>query len=178
MGGADKTKGSCSSAALAYAANKNGYDVRDFRGGDSRLFFARTGNIRRIAEIDGVTGFKEMSTNDYTATKKILANVEKGKEYYLATGKHAAIVRRAESGFEYLELQSKPENNGFKPLNNDKLKWRFGCQKSHTVAGVKYETTTVLIDVDTLKGAEVKEMFSYINTSEEQQQKGAGGSAK
>lgn len=52
LSGGDMTKGSCSSLALAYAGNKAGYDVLDFRDGDSRfvLFVQKFySNSRRYA---------------------------------------------------------------------------------------------------------------------------------
>lgn len=47
LGGLDKTKGSCSSLALAYAGNKGGHDVLDFRGGKSCDMFAQNGTIKK-----------------------------------------------------------------------------------------------------------------------------------
>ena len=37
VGGGDRTDGSCASVGLAYAANRGGSDVLDFRDGDSRV---------------------------------------------------------------------------------------------------------------------------------------------
>ena len=45
LAGGDLTKGSCSSLAFAYAGNKAGFDVLDFRDGDSRKFFASTSRL-------------------------------------------------------------------------------------------------------------------------------------
>lgn len=178
VGGGDMTGGSCSSLALAYAANKNGLDVTDYRGGDSREFFGRTGNIKRIAELDGVSSNIVEHTNDYKSAISVLQNVETGKNYYFFTGKHAAIVRKGSSGIEYLELQSS-RSNGWNPLTKEGLKSRFGAQKSHSVAGRRYNASSGLIDVSTLKGnTEFERLMGYINTSTSSQQKGAGGYAK
>lgn len=46
----------------------------------------------------------------------------KDKEYYLATGGHAAIIRKTSEGLEYLELQDNELFNGYKKLNNNVLK--------------------------------------------------------
>lgn len=173
LGGGDLTRGSCSSLAFAYAGNKNGFDVLDFRDGQSRKFFSQSGNIDRITEMFG--GYIERSTNDFKATKAILEHVEKGKEYYFATGRHAAIIRQGENGLEYLELQS-AFSNGFKPLNSDMLKRRFGAQKSHTFSGMKYETSTNLIDIDNFKGSEeYRQILGHINTNAAEQVKGRAG---
>ena len=45
LAGGDMTKGSCSSLAYAYCANKAGLDVIDFRGGDSTSVLSRNINI-------------------------------------------------------------------------------------------------------------------------------------
>ena len=50
LGGADRTQGSCSSLAFAYAANKGGLDVLDYRGGKSREFFGKDKNIGAIMQ--------------------------------------------------------------------------------------------------------------------------------
>ncbi|CAG5926391.1 gp35 [Streptococcus pneumoniae] len=34
------------------------------------------------------------NTNDFKAVKELLEKAENGKEYYLATGRHAAIIRK------------------------------------------------------------------------------------
>lgn len=39
ISGGDETEGSCASLAYAYAGNKAGYTVNDFRGGESQDFF-------------------------------------------------------------------------------------------------------------------------------------------
>lgn len=178
IGGADKTKGSCASLSFAYTGNKAGYDVLDFRGGASREFFSRTKTIEQISKLNGVRGFIEKDINDFNAVLKLIQNVEHGKEYILATGSHAAIIRRASKGFEFLELQSRTQN-GFKNLNNAVLKKRFRCKKSRSVLGIKYESTNILIDVESLgKNDEFKRVLGYINTDISKQMKGVGGGVK
>ena len=178
LGGGDQTKGSCSSLAFAYIGNRNGYDVLDFRGGISTEIFATTRNIVEIANLDGIESKVIKRANDYKAVKELLTFVEEKKEYYLETGKHAAIIRRGNRGFEYLELQSETEN-GFKKLDSSVLKTRFGCQTSYSVSGTKFEKSNVLIDVDSCKNSEeFKNLLGYINTAKDKQNKGEGGYAK
>ena len=178
LGGGDQTKGSCSSLAFAYIGNRNGYDVLDFRGGISTEIFATTRNIVEIANLDGIESKVIKRANDYNAVKELLTFVEEKKEYYLETGKHAAIIRIGNRGFEYLELQSETEN-GFKKLDSSVLKTRFGCQASYSVGGIKFEKSNVLIDVDSCKNSEeFKNLLGYINTAKDKQNKGEGGYAK
>ena len=54
ISGGDMTQGSCSSLALAYAGNRAGYVVYDFRDGQSREFFSSRSSIEQIANISGV----------------------------------------------------------------------------------------------------------------------------
>lgn len=174
--GGDETKGSCSSLAYAYAANKNGYDVLDFRGGRSQLFFSLNLNIGEITR--NCRGIIASEYDDFKAANKLLKEVKEGKEYYLAIGKHAAIVRKSESGYEYLELQSRIIN-GFKPLTQKLLKYRFGCQHQHTTQGYKFTTNSELIDIEELgKDKSFKQIMGYINTEVGKQHKGAYGSIK
>ena len=176
LAGGDLTKGSCSSLAFAYAGNKAGFDVLDFRDGDSRKFFASSGNIKAIAERVG--GIVNKGYNDFSNASQLLQHVEKNKEYYFTCGRHAAIIRKTDNGFEYLELQS-AMRNGFKQLDKAVLKIRFGAKQSHSIYGQKYESTEVLIDIDLLKkDAGFNKVLGYINTQKESQKKGASGTIK
>lgn len=176
VSGGDLTTGSCSSLAFTYAGNRCGFDVLDFRGGMSQSFFSRTGNIMSIAEKVGGTVAKH--TNDYKKAKDLLKTTQMGKEYYFTCGSHAAIVRRTETGFEYLELQS-PYVNGFKPLDGNVLKRRFAAKKSHTVYGTKCETRDCIIDIDLLrKDSGFRRMLGYINTAKDKQRKGKSGTTR
>ena len=107
ISGGDKTKGSCASLSFAYVGNKAGYKVLDFRGGYSQSFFSRTANVKKIAQLKCVESYIAKNTNDFKAVNQLLPNVKAGKEYILATGEHAAIIRMSKKakGFEYLELQ-------------------------------------------------------------------------
>ena len=176
LGGGDKTKGSCSSLAFAYAGNKAGLDVLDYRDGISRKQFASRGNIMEIVSKSG--GIVERDYNDFNIAHNLLKVVEAKKEYYFACGAHAAIVKQGDSGLEYLELQT-TASNGWKPLTDTELKFRFGAKKSHTFYGQKIDQSACIIDIARFKNtAGFKKMLGYLNTNEKDQKKGAGGSAK
>lgn len=178
LGGGDKTKGSCSSLAFAYAGNKNGYKVLDFRGGNSQAMFASNKTILEITELEGIKSWVVYEKNDFTALKKLIANIEEKKEYYLAIGRHAAIIRKIEKRYEYLELQS-AKYNGFKTFDMNVLKNRFGCQKSYRRAGMTLAPPSMLIEIDTLKdNKEFNQMLGFINTAKEKQLKGVEGYEK
>ena len=178
VGGGDKTKGSCSSAAFAYIGNKGGYTVLDFRGGKSCDFFSRDSRIQMIGNLPGVKMHVVKNTNDYTAVRQLLEKVEAGNEYYLATGRHAAVIRKNEGRFEYLELQSRI-SNGFKPLDNVVLKERFKCKKTHSTRHGKYEVDSYIIDSNSLKdNPEFHNLLSFINTAGSKQMKGIEGHEK
>lgn len=174
VGGGDLTKGSCASLCLAYSGNKAGWEVYDFRDGESRYFFSR--KIDEIIKLSG--GYVEKDTNDFKAVERLLKNAEIDKEYILATGRHASIVRkRKDTGWEYLELQS-PTDNGYKRLTMQKLKSRFACQKTHTLYKEKYQVASSLIDIENLNNEIIKDMLGYINTAEKDQKKGIKGKVK
>lgn len=180
IAGADKTKGSCVSLGLTYIGNKIGYDVTDFRGGNSCAYFSRNANWRKMLDDIGVKYFKELHTNDFKAISSLLDNTLYDKEYFLITGSHASIIKHTkENGWQYLELQSS-KVNGYKPLNNEVLKNRFRCKKSHSVYGNKLESESVLVDIENFKknNTKFKEILGYINTNVTDQLKGEGGYAK
>ena len=178
ISGGDTTTGSCSSMAFTFAANMGGMDVLDYRGGKSCDFFSRASNIFSIAEKVG--GVVNKNYNDFTNAKQLLATTSIGKYYYFTCGKHSAIVRRTEKGYEYLELQNaSAERNGWHELTTERLKNRFGAQKSHTCYGSKYETKECIIDIDLLiKDAGFRKMMGYINTASGDQKKGSQGGEK
>ena len=187
LAGGDMTKGSCSSLAFAYCGNKNGLNVLDFRGGDSQWFFSINGHIQKVLDLPGIVGRIEKVQKEAIGTWNILKELELNKEYYLATGKHAAIVRRTEKGVEYLELQSKNEN-GWMPFEGNKrydspvrvLMKRFGCRKTVDRSfGSVWEKKVVLMEVDSFKdNDEFEELLGYINTASKAQKKGVLGDVK
>lgn len=165
LGGGDMTKGSCSSLAFAYAANRGGLDVLDFRGGKSQDFFSTCKYIRDI--VKNVGGMVEYHVSGVEMMKK----TEIGKEYYLAIGRHAAVVRQVSKGkYQYLELQSWRQN-GWKDLNARIFSQRFSANGR--------EWSAEMCEVSLLfNDKSFKKLMGYINTKESEQKKGASGSIK
>lgn len=200
LAGGDMTNGSCSSLAFCYIGNKCGYDVTDFRGGQSQDCFSHNSVIKEIEQFNGVK-YQEIKTkkeaSDLAKALKEM-NLEYGKEYRLTCGRHAAIIRNTENGYEYLELQS-ARTNGWKPFEYTReytilgqtrkekhtmaetLHDRFGCRK--TADKVKFpdktivfEKTATLTEVDSYKGNnDFKDILGYMNTAPDKQRKGKGG---
>ena len=195
VAGGDLTdKGSCASAALAYIANKCGFDTRDFRGGDSQKLFSKYSTyLDGIIKLDGIKTQEHDTVNEAGETAKILQTIELNKEFMLMAGRHAAIVRRTEEkGLELLELQrEEKDKNGWIPFKNGEygktviqtLKERFDCRNSKyiRVAGMKIPVINrvVLMEVDSFKDCkDFEEVAGWFNTNEGEQKKGAGGYAK
>ena len=167
LGGGDLTSGSCSSLAFAFAANKGGMDVLDFRGGDSLNYFSKTYNIAEIVTKCG--GVRQYSVSGIDMMKQ----TEIGKMYYLSIGRHAAVVRQVSKGkYEYLELQSGRENgNGWKPLNSSVFASRFSARGR--------EFSAEMCDITLLAGeSSYRKIMGYINTAEDKQKKGKWGTIK
>lgn len=181
IAGGDKTEnGSCSSLGFAYTANKAGFDVLDFRGGKSADIFAKRSTITEIANLNGVKSKIIEKFDDYLAAHTLYKEIETGKQYYLAVGRHAAIVQKKGGVLQWLEMQSaQDEYNAWHTLNDDVLKIRFDCKHSHTKYRQKYMLPSILIDIESLgKNEEFIKLMKYINTSESAQMKGIGGFAK
>ena len=177
LAGGDRTKGSCASVGLAYAAQQCGLDVLDFRDGKSRDYFATYMNLRKLSELPGL----KTTYNDghYYATvgNQLLKQVEKGKEYYFVCGCHASIVRRTdENKLQYLELQS-ANRSGWTDFNGNArytLTQRFGCPSSRY-----FHAEGFMIEVDSFKDCkEFQDIVGYINTAENEQRKGSNGTIK
>lgn len=167
LGGGDLTKGSCSSLAFAFAANRGKLDVLDFRGGDSLEYFSRTSNIADI--VTKVGGVRQFNASGLDMMKQ----TEIGKEYYLSIGRHAAIVRQVSKGkYEYLELQSGRENgNGWKPLNGSVFGSRFSARGRCWSAE--------MVEVSKLYNEpSFRKVVGYINTAADKQKKGKWGTIK
>ena len=180
LAGDDKTSGSCCSVAYAYAGNKAGLDVLDFRGGNSQNFFSMKITGAQVAQMPGVDGTVVYMKNDFKAANELLNSADKTEEHILRCGRHGAVVKwfeneaRADGGFwAYLELQSET-GRGWVPIVGDEtLKWRFGCGRHKT------ERISSLVSVDKLKESdEFKDMMGYINTPAAEQKKGIGGGIK
>ena len=171
LSGGDMTEGSCSSLALAYAGNRAGYDVLDFRDGDSRSYFASRQSIQQIADLPDVQSLELKGADDLEVANQLLSTMVEGKEYYLATGEHAAIVRNRGGRYEYLELQHPSTGNGWHALTDCALCERFKCEIWHN--------TSFLIDVDSLAASsEFLDILGYINTAESDQRKGGAGNVR
>lgn len=164
VGGGDLTAGSCASVGLAFAANKAGYDVRDFRGGDSRKHFCSYNNLAAMGRALGADTSALVSGMDLMKTTQV------GKLYYCVSGCHAAIVRKIANGkYEYLELQS-ATSNGWKPLNAKVFSTRFASRGRNR---------GFILDIDSFKDLqEFHQIMGYINTNETDQEKGTKGTIK
>lgn len=177
LGGKDKTGGSCVSVALAYAANKAGLDVLDYRGGESLRFFGRSiDNI--VRDIGGV---RVSESNDYIAAQKCFNEMKVGKEYIVGFAEHTAIMRRHSSGkgVEFLELQGDVSGNVWTRLTTANAKTRFGCKRSHSRYGRGYKLSGSVIDIEELaKTPNFRELMGYLNTAKSKQLKGEGGGRK
>lgn len=173
ISGGDMTEGSCSSLALAYAGNKAGYVVFDFRDGKSRQVFSSRSSIEQIASLEGVDSVVLHGTDDTICAEQLMTRMKPGKEYYMATGAHAAVVRLSSEGrYQYLELQSGiPSENGWQSLTLNTLYSRFGCED-----GQDAEYSNYLIELSSLQSnTEFLNLLGYINTAESAQVKGASG---
>jgi hypothetical protein len=167
LGGGDLTSGSCASLAFAFAANKGGLDVLDFRGGGSLDFFSKTFNIAEILTKCG--GVRNYSVSGV----EMMRTTEIGKMYYLSIGRHAAVVRQVSKGkYEYLELQSGRENgNGWKPLNAGVFASRFSARGR--------EWSAEMCDITLLPNERsFRKLMGYINTEKDKQKKGKWGTIK
>lgn len=166
VGGGDMTPGSCASVGLAYVANKFGLGAMDFRGGSSRKLFAE--EIVDMAHDLG--GKRYEGSMDITASHKAFEEMQDGKEYYFATGRHAAIIRKNGDGFEYLELQSHTKN-GWKELNDSTLRARFKAS-----VGLFGGGHAILIETEAMsKSPSFGAVIGLINTEDEKQKKGRSG---
>lgn len=173
ISGGDMTEGSCSSLAFAYAGNRAGYVVYDFRDGQSREVFSSRSLIEQIANLDGSSSVILHGTDDTICAEQLMSSMESGRQYYMATGAHAAVVRLNNEGvYQYLELQSgTPSENGWHPLTLSALYSRFGCED-----GQSREYGNYLIDLDSLQNnTEFLDLLGYINTDESAQMRGVSG---
>lgn len=177
LSGGDNTAGSCASLGLAYIGQKQGWDILDFRGGDSQKFFSNGLNLLRLSESKGIKKMTAEGKSSVTVGNRLLKQCEVGKEYYLVAGRHASIVRKLEDGtLQYLELQS-ATRSGWTNFNGNArhtLATRFGCSQSISGFG------SFMIDIDEsdFSSDDFKSLLGFINTAEEAQKKGKYGSIK
>lgn len=177
LSGGDRTRGSCASLGLAYIGQKQGWNVLDFRGGESRDFFSNGFNLMQLSKTDGMKVLTADGRTALTVGNRLLKQCEVGKEYYLCVGRHASIVRKLEDDkLQYLELQS-ARNSGWTDFNGNPrftLSSRFGCSSSLPSVG------DFMIDIDDsdFNTDDFKSLLGYINTAESEQQKGQYGTIK
>lgn len=175
LAGGDLTQGSCASLGLAYMGQKGGWNVLDFRDGSSRSFFSNRFNLDEVSRLPGLKVHREIARSSTTAGNRLLKHVETGKEYYLVTGRHAAIVRKLDDGtFQYLELQSARYSGWHNFDGNPRytFKQRFGETSG-------YDVEAFMIEVDSFKDSDdLRQLLGYINTAEDKQRKGGHGTIK
>lgn len=182
LGGGDETEGSCASLGFCYIGQKNGIDVLDFRDGASREMFSSgcRDTLRGIAAETGKPLLREEAKSGTSGAVRLLKQCKPGHEYYFVTGRHAAIVRKVEDHFEYLELQSSYKN-GWKQFGEDEyykdgkytlsrtFTYRFGCDS-------KISGESLMMDVNDMKNSKLlQRSWGYMNTAENAQHKGASG---
>lgn len=174
VSGGDMTTGSCASAALAYAGQKQGWNVLDFRGGDSMSFFAGKQNkVKMFSDLGATSIVSNSAKSSLTNGKRILGQLQEGSEYYLSVGRHAAIVRKKNGVLQYLELQSsRPTENGWQDFGDvgRTLKSRFGCSSSS-----RHYSTAYATDISQLSGDDFRTILGFINTDSANQRKGVFG---
>lgn len=174
VSGGDMTTGSCASAALAYAGQKQGWNVLDFRGGDSMRFFSGKQNkVKMFNDLGATSIVSNSAKSSLTNGKRILGQLQEGTEYYLSVGRHAAVVRKKNGVLQYLELQSsRPTENGWKDFGDvgRTLKNRFGCTSSS-----RYYSTAYATDISQLSGDDFRTILGFINTDSANQRKGVFG---
>ena len=181
LGGGDLTRGSCASLSLCYVGQKAGYDVIDFRGGESlNTFCHNTRAVMRSLIENGKAAIKTEAASSLTAAKKAMKQMEDGKEYILITGRHASVVKQEKGEYYYLELQSgRQGENGWNSFSKygleETLKWRFDAKSRG-----KYDVgEAFLADVDDMsKNERLLKILGYINTDPDKQKKGSAGSVK
>jgi len=181
LAGGDRTQGSCASVGLSYIGQKQGWNVLDFRGGSSRYFFLRLGNLNTLSRMNGIVAIRYgevAGKTSCTLANNFLKTCEEGKEYYLCAGRHASIVRKKEGVLQYLELQS-PKNSGWRNFNKDSrytLTHRFGCYSSSGHG--EYFNFMMNITDSNFDTDEFKSLLGFINTAESEQRKGIYGTIK
>lgn len=180
LAGGDKTKGSCASVGLAYVGQKQGWSVLDFRDGESRRMFAGSHFLHTLSQMDGIKALRAEGACSLTVGNRLVKMCEAGKEYYLAVGKHAAIVRKTTDGvLQYLELQSTYRSGWTNFDGNPRytLKTRFGCtQRSSNSAAQDF-----MIDLnasDFTSNDDFRSLLGFLNTESDAQRKGTDGTIK
>lgn len=180
IAGGDMTSGSCASVGLCYIGQKDGWDVTDFRGGESMDFFANgmhnKGLLRGISMETGKPLLNESTQSGAGGAIRLVKQMVPDNEYYFVTARHAAIMRNHDGYVEYMELQSS-WRNGWIPMApvDDRagldrgFRSRFGSSKS--ISGDAY-----MMDINDMKDSKLlHRAYGYLNTAEDEQKKGASG---
>ncbi len=182
VSGGDKTDGgSCVSVALAYIGQKQGFNVLDFRGGESRRYFATSSTVEELIKMNGIKSNTIIGDTQFLAGSTALSSLEKGKEYFLAVGRHASIVRKTKSGdLEYLELQS-AEYSGWHDANDLKfiLPYRFDAIDESVIKNGKvmqFKAFLINVSDSDFKTDSFKHLLGFINTNKGEELKGFDGS--
>lgn len=180
LAGGDMTKGSCASVGLAYIGQKQGWNVLDFRDGESRSRFASSYFLHTMSQMNGMKALRAQGASSMTVGNRLLKMVEPGKEYYLAVGRHAAIVRKNDAGvLQYLELQSK-NRSGWTDFDGNPrytLKTRFGCTQT-SGAAADYDFMLDITESDFTSNDDFRTLLGFLNTEENAQRKGQHGTIK
>ena len=180
LAGGDKTKGSCASVGLAYIGQKQGWSVLDFRDGESRRMFAGSHFLHTMSQMDGIKALRAEGACSLTVGNRLLKMCETGKEYYLAVGRHAAIVRKNADGvLQYLELQSANRSGwtNFDGNTRYTLKTRFGCTQRSSNAAMQ-DFMIDLDESDFTSNNDFRSLLGFLNTDADAQRKGANGTIK
>lgn len=182
LAGWDRTDGSCASVAFAYVGQKLGFNVLDFRGGESMEVFRSWENLEYFVKMEGLKVLRAKGACSMTVGNRLLKQVEEGKEYYLCVGQHASIVRKSDGFLQYLELQADFESGegGWRYFDKNPkhtLKSRFGCTKT---SDPWHEKLDFMIDLDEseFNEDEIQSLLGFINTNIGEEKKGVGGNIK
>lgn len=179
LAGGDLTSGSCASLAIGYCGQLAGYDVHDFRDGESRDWFSTKSNTRAMFRSWGISVIESKYTGQLSGAKQLMKDMDPNREYLLSAGRHMAAVRKNASGvYEYLELQSSKESmNGWHAFADygldleQGLKWRWAANSSQS-----FSVKPALIPVDEIVASEqFPAILDYINTPIKDQKKGTKG---
>lgn len=180
LSGGDMTKGSCASVGLAYIGQMQGWDVLDFRDGESRRMFSGSSFLKSLSEMNGMKALTAEGACSLTVGNRLLKMCETGKEYYLAVGRHAAIVRKNADGvLQYLELQSKYRSGwtNFDGNPRNTLKTRFGCTQRATNAA-QQDFMLDLTESEFTSSDDFRSLLGFLNTESNAQRKGKDGTIK
>lgn len=180
VSGGDMTQGSCASVGLAYIGQKQGWDVLDFRDGHSRRVFGLTTNLDKLSRMDGIKAIRAQGACSMTVGNRLVKQCEAGKEYYLAVGRHASVIRKTTDGkLQYLELQSKNKSGWTDFDGNPRytLHTRFGCSNKKSNSEL-YDFMIDLEESDFTSNDDFRTLLGYLNTSENEQRKGSSGTIK